>query len=220
MCGGFDGSSWGRAFFAGSTASWEPVMANLTITYRKPADLKSRPTSPRTHSKKQIEQIAASICEFGFTNPVLVDEDNRIIAGHGRVKAAKLIGMTEVPTVRLTDMTEAQLRAYVIADNRLAENAGWDRELLALELQSLSELNLEIDVTLTGFDLPEIDILLDELSAQGIDENEPGSADMVPDLADSPAVTRPDDALMTTNAGLVIRSWALSRRYTDASDTK
>ena len=168
-------------------------MANLTITYRKPADLKSRPTSPRTHSKKQIEQIAASICEFGFTNPVLVDEDNRIIAGHGRVKAAKRIGMTEVPTVRLTDMTEAQLRAYVIADNRLAENAGWDRELLALELQSLSELNLEIDVTLTGFDLPEIDILLDELSAQGIDENEPGSADMVPDLADSPAVTRPDD---------------------------
>lgn len=168
-------------------------MANLTITYRKPADLKSRPTSPRTHSKKQIEQIAASICEFGFTNPVLVDEDNRIIAGHGRVKAAKRIGMTEVPTVRLTDMTEAQLRAYVIADNRLAENAGWDRELLALELQSLSELNLEIDVTLTGFDLPEIDILLDELSAQGIDEKEPGSADMVPDLADAPAVTRPDD---------------------------
>ena len=94
---------------------------------------------------------------------MLIDEDDRIIAGHGRVKAAKCIGMTDVPTVRLTDMTEAQLRAYVIADNRLAENAGWDRDLLALELQSLSELSLEIDVTLTGFDLPEINILLDEL---------------------------------------------------------
>ena len=125
-------------------------MAHLTITYRKPAELKARPTSPRAHSKRQIAQIAASICEFGFTNPVLIDEDNRIIAGHGRVKAAKSIGMTDVPTVRLTDMTEAQLRAYVIADNRLAENAGWDRDLLALELQSLSELSLEIDVTLTG----------------------------------------------------------------------
>ncbi len=168
-------------------------MANLTITYRKPAELKPRPTSPRTHSKKQIAQIAASICEFGFTNPVLVDEDDRIIAGHGRVKAAKSIGMTDVPTVRLTDMTEAQLRAYVIADNRLAENAGWDRDLLALELQSLSELSLEIDVTLTGFDLPEIDILLGELSIQDDNEIEPGAEDIIPDLGNGPAITRPGD---------------------------
>lgn len=87
-------------------------MAKLKITYRKPAALKPRPSSPRTHSKKQIEQIAASIREFGFTNPVLIDADDGIIAGHGRVKAAKLIGMAEVPTVRLTEMTDAQLRAY------------------------------------------------------------------------------------------------------------
>ena len=97
--------------------------------------LKPRSTNPRTHSKKQIGQIANAIRRFGFTNPVLVDDANGIVAGHGRVEAAKAVGLDQVPTVRLSAMSEAEIRAYVIADNRLAENAGWDRELLGLELQ-------------------------------------------------------------------------------------
>ena len=92
--------------------------------------LKPYARNPRTHSEKQINQIANSIRQFGFTNPILIDSDLGVIAGHGRLEAAKLLGIGEVPTIRLDHMTEAQKRAYVIADNRLAENAGWDRELL------------------------------------------------------------------------------------------
>ena len=167
-------------------------MAKLSIEYRPIGDLKPRPTNPRTHSKKQIEQIAASIHRFGFTNPVLIDDGNGVIAGHGRLEAAKLIGMDEVPTVRLSDMREAEIRAYVIADNRLAENAGWDRELLALEFAYLSALDIDLDVTITGFELPEIDILLDELhAAPAIDSD--GADNSCPDVTDGPAVTRPGD---------------------------
>ena len=92
-----------------------------------------------THSKKQIKQIATSIERFGFTNPVLISNENEIIAGHGRVEAAKLLGIESVLTLRLSHLTEAQRRAYVIADNKLAQNAGWDRDVLAIELQALIE---------------------------------------------------------------------------------
>ena len=138
----------------------------LSIEYRSISQLSPRANNPRTHSKKQINQIAAAIRRFGFTNPVLVDDANGIVAGHGRVEAAKAVGLDQVPTVRLSAMSEAEIRAYVIADNRLAENAGWDRELLGLELQYLSDLDIDFDVTLTGFELPEIDILIGELSRQ------------------------------------------------------
>jgi ParB-like chromosome segregation protein Spo0J len=110
-------------------------MTNLRIEYQPIAALVPRPNNPRTHSKKQIEQIARSLQHFGFTNPVLIDDRNGIVAGHGRVAAARLIGLADIPTVRLRDMNEADIRAYVIADNKLAENAGWDRTLLALEFQ-------------------------------------------------------------------------------------
>lgn len=167
----------------------EPPVANLKIAYRKVAELRPRSTNPRTHTKKQIEQVAASIQRFGFTNPVLVDDNGGIVAGHGRVAAAKLIGMTEVPTLRLTAMSDADVRAYVIADNRLAENAGWDSELLGIELKYLSELDMDFDLTLTGFELAEIDSLIDGLSG-----NEEGDdpSDAVPELT-GPTVTRPGD---------------------------
>lgn len=168
-------------------------MVKLEIEYRTLVALKPRPANPRTHSKMQIGQIADSIREFGFTNPVLVDEDDRIIAGHGRVEAAKQIGMTRVPTVRLGNMTEAQIRAYIIADNRLAENAGWDREILAIELQGLSASDIEFDVTITGFELPEIDVLIDELSFADAAEETPDPADQVPAVPAGPTVTRPGD---------------------------
>ena len=111
---------------------------SLSIVYQTLADLKPRSANPRTHSKKQIDQIAEPSRQFGFTNPVLVDDANGIIAGHGRVEAAKSVGLDQVPTVRLSAMSEAEIRAYVIADNELAENAGWDRNLLGLELQYLT----------------------------------------------------------------------------------
>ncbi len=112
----------------------------------------------RTHSEEQVAQIAASIKEFGFTNPVLIDKDGGIIAGHGRVQAARKLGLTAVPCLRLSHLTKTQARALVIADNRLALNAGWDNEMLALEFKDLMEFGF--DVSLTGFTEDEIDALM------------------------------------------------------------
>jgi ParB-like chromosome segregation protein Spo0J len=164
-------------------------MDSLNITYQTPAALQPRATNPRTHSKKQIRQIANSIERFGFNNPVLIDRAGGIVAGHGRVEAAKLIGLENVPTIRLEDLTEDEVRAYVIADNRLAELAGWDGEILAIELQGLAELDLDFDLTITGFETPEIDILIGELDAA--EEDDP--ADEVPEVSDAPPVTRLGD---------------------------
>lgn len=134
----------------------------------------------RTHSETQVAQIAASIREFGFTNPVLVDGDGGIIAGHGRVLAARKLGLSAVPTIRIDYMTDAQKRAYVIADNKLALNAGWDDELLALEL---GELQAEgFDLSLTGFGPDEIDALM--LGDDDIDENGLTDDDEAPSLRD------------------------------------
>src|SRR5260221_1263552 len=148
-----------------------------------------RTTNPRTHSKKQITQIANAIRRFGFTNPVLVDDANGIIAGHGRVEGAKAVGLDQVPTVRLSAMSEAEIRAYVIADNRLAENAGWDRALLGLALQYLTELEIDFDVTVTGFDLPDIDLLIGELSLAANDND--GAGAVVEIAAGSPITAPP-----------------------------
>jgi hypothetical protein len=123
----------------------------------------------RTHSEAQVAQIAASIREFGFTNPVLIDADGGLIAGHGRVMGARQIGMAEVPCIRLAHLTEAQKRAYVIADNRLALNAGWDEAMLALEMRDLMDEGY--DVGLTGFYLKEVDALLAGLDAQPEDHD-------------------------------------------------
>lgn len=120
----------------------------------------------RTHSDAQVAQIAASIREFGFTNPVLVDEANGIIAGHGRVLAARKLKLTEVPCIRLAHLTDAQKRAYVIADNKLALNAGWDEAMLKLELADLKALDFDLD--LTGFNTDEIDALLAEKGTEGL----------------------------------------------------
>lgn len=124
------------------------------------ATLRPYPTNPRTHSKKQIRQIADSIRRFGFTNPVLVSDDDEIIAGHGRVEAAKLLQMKSVPTVRLSHLNAAQRKAYVIADNKLALNSGWDHQLLAVELQALVDLDFGVEIT--GFSLAEVDLVLEE----------------------------------------------------------
>jgi len=117
-----------------TTLSEMRLLRDLAVESRKITDLTPSPRNARTHLRKQIRQIAESIREFGWTNPILVDHDNGIIAGHGRVEAAKLLDVDSVPTIRLDDFTEAQKRAYMIADNKLAANAGWDDEILAIEL--------------------------------------------------------------------------------------
>lgn len=130
----------------------------------KIADLKPYPKNARTHSPKQIRQIAKSIKSFGFTNPVLVDKDNCILAGHGRVEAAKLAGLTEVPAVVISHLTPAQKKAYILADNRLAELSGWNKDILKIELEELQRIDCDFDLTLTGFEAPEIDVLLSPIT--------------------------------------------------------
>lgn len=162
------------------------------------ADLRPHERNPRTHSKKQVEQIAESIKRFGFTNPVLVDRDGQVIAGHGRIEAAKLLGMATVPVLRLEHMTEAEKRAYVIADNRLAELAGWDNDLLALELVAVAELDSEFDLALTGFDVAEIEALLNGLESGEQQEEEPVQID-----EQAPVVSRVGDMWQLGDHALV-----------------
>ena len=165
-------------------AAFKPKIEWLAVGSVKPNLRNSR-----THTKKQLHQIAASIEEFGFTNPVLIDAEGTIIAGHGRVEAAKLLGLNRVPCIRIEHLTDDQKRAYIIADNRLAELAGWDDELLAIELQHLSEVEIDFDVEITGFETAEIDYRIESLAP-----DEPDEADDLSDLEeDLPAVSQPSD---------------------------
>jgi DNA modification methylase len=139
----------------------------------------------RTHSDEQVKQIAASIREFGFNNPILIREDLTVIAGHGRLAAAKVLGLKEVPTISLSHLTPLQVRAYVLADNKLALNAGWDDEMLALELE---ELGMEgFDVALTGFDEVEIGALLADKTEEGLTDE-----DEIPDVPIEPTTKMGD----------------------------
>ena len=137
-----------------------PAIPQLTVQQRAINSLRPWARNARTHSKKQIRQIADSIDTFGFTNPVLIDGRGTILAGHGRVRAAALLGLHEVPCVELDHMSEDQKRAYVLADNKLAEQAQWDKELLALELGELGELDFPVDVI--GFEPAEIELILSD----------------------------------------------------------
>jgi DNA modification methylase len=162
------------------------------------ASLKPAARNARRHSKKQIRQIADSIERFGFTNPVIVDERGTIVAGHGRVEAAKLIGLAEIPVVRLSHLNPAELRAYMLADNKLAEKAGWDRELLAAEIEELSSLlpDIGLDIGITGFEPSEIDLLMADFG----DQADP--ADEIPVL--QPAVARRGDLFVLGRHRLLV----------------
>jgi len=169
----------------GQRPNWPDCAEIVAISALKP-----HARNARTHSRRQIKKIAASIERFGFVNPVLIDENNQIIAGHGRVAAAKLLGWHEVPTLRIEHLDEAEKRAYILADNRLAEEAGWDKEILAIELQGLIDLDFSIE--LTGFDMTEIDLLLDgEAEAKSPDRNIDDDVPSVPESGT--AITRPVD---------------------------
>ena len=131
---------------------------NISVKYKAVEELIPYARNSRTHSDEQVAQIAASIKEWGWTTPILIDEAGGIIAGHGRLLAARKLKMEEVPTIEAAGWSDAQKRAYVIADNKLALNAGWDNELLALELAELADLDFDLD--LTGFSLDEIATLI------------------------------------------------------------
>jgi DNA modification methylase len=157
---------------AGSTeqAAKGSPSEGLQIEYLAPASLKPYARNARTHSRKQIKQIADSIKTFGFASPVLIDKDDMILAGHGRVEAAKLLGLKRVPCVRLESLTsEQKKRAFILADNKVAANAGWDDDLLAEELKELSIADLDFDIETTGFSIAEIDVII-----EGFEPEEPG----------------------------------------------
>jgi DNA modification methylase len=134
--------------------------SRLVVTYRPLGDLIPDPRNARTHPKRQIDQIRASIEAFGFTNPVIADPEGNIIAGHGRLQAARAMGLTELPVITLSGLSETQKRALRIADNKIALNAGWDLEILHLELGELGSIDVDIDLALTGFSTGEIDVIL------------------------------------------------------------
>ena len=165
------------------------MMGTTKIEERRIELLRPYKRNARTHSRKQVAQIARSIERFGFTNPVLVSDDGEIIAGHGRVEAAKSLGLKTVPILALSHLSETERRAYVLADNKLALNAGWDKEILAIELQAL--VDLEFDTELTGFSLAEVDLVLDEASDADPDGCE-ATEDMVPEVAGEPVTLKGD----------------------------
>lgn len=166
---------------------------NLAIDYRPIEALIPYARNARTHSEAQVALIAGSIREYGFTNPVLVDGENGIIAGHGRVMAARKLGLTKVPVIELAHLTEAQRRAYILADNRLAEQAGWDKALLALELGDLQDM--AVDLGSLGFEPGELDVLLRSGEADPREEDVP-PAPLVP-------VSRPGDLWVLGNHRLI-----------------
>jgi hypothetical protein len=135
--------------------------SQIAVKYVAVHDLIANPRNARTHSKHQIHQIAASMRRFGFVNPIIIDRQNQIISGHGRWEAAKQSGLDHVPTILLENLTDDEIRAYILADNRLAEKAGWNKDILAIELQHLITLD-DLDVSITGFEVPEIDLILEE----------------------------------------------------------
>ena len=146
------------------------------------AELRPNPKNPRTHSNKQLKKIRRSIKAFGPLNPLIVDENNVILAGHGRAKAAHQEGLTHLPVLRYSHLTDAQKRAYVIADNKIAQEAGWDRDMLAIELGELIELlpAKGLDIALTGFEVGEIDMLIADLAET------PQPQDILPVLPEHP----------------------------------
>lgn len=167
------------------------TQVNLSVQYRPLASLQFDPQNPRQHSKRQIRQIARSIENFGFNVPALVDSKGRLIAGHGRALAAHQLGMTSIPTITIDHLTEPQVRAFMIADNRLTENSNWDSRMLAEQLENLSTLDLHFSVDVTGFEMGEIDLMIEGLARPASAKVDP--ADAIPDSVSKAQISRSGD---------------------------
>ena len=174
------------------------------IVYRLIAGLKLDPANPRFHSRRQVRQIARSIEAFGFNVPVLIDAQSKVIAGHGRILACQVLGWTEVPTISLDHLSEAQACAFMIADNRLTENSVWDDRLLAEQFRALSVLDLDFSLEATGFDMGEIDLRIEGLNSPAAGEQDP--ADDLSVAHSGPPVTRPGDTGRWAKTGCVARA--------------
>lgn len=172
-------------------------LLDLEINYQDTSKLIPYINNARTHNEKQVAQIAASIKEFGWTNPILVDQGKGIIAGHGRLLAAEQLGITRVPTIELSGLSEAQKKAYVLADNRLAQNAGWDEDLLKIELQDLGDMNF--DLSLLGFESKELNQLMEPEPIDGLTD-----PDEVPEVTEN--TTLPGDIWILGNHRLLCGS--------------
>lgn len=159
----------------------------LKVVLKELNSLKPYERNARKHSDKQVAKIASSMARFGCNNPILVDKNDTIIAGHGRWAAAKKLGMKEVPTICLEHLSPDEVRAYIIADNKLAELSGWDRDILAIELQHLSSLDLDFDLEITGFDAGEIDFII---GGPVVEKLDPADNVIEPKL-EKPATTKP-----------------------------
>lgn len=181
-------------------------MQTLTITYRPPSELTVNPRNARTHDRRQLRQIAKSIATFGFTNPLLIDEAGVLIAGHGRLAAATELGLAEVPVITLAHLDDAQKRALMLADNKIALNAGWNMELLAEELADISAMDLGFDLGITGFEAAEIDLVIDGAS-------DPDGPDRRPETAPEPD---PAAAIVSRRGDL----WHLGKHRIFCGDAK
>jgi ParB-like chromosome segregation protein Spo0J len=158
------------------------------ITYLAIDQFKSNPDNARTHSPAQIRKLAKSIRAHGFITPVVVDRNNAVVAGHGRLEAARHLGLAEVPAICVSHLSPEQLRAFALADNRLHDESGWNDRLLAIELKALSNLGLDFDIESTGFELAEIDVRIEGLEIQS---QETDVADCLPDQAFPARLTLP-----------------------------
>lgn len=165
----------------------------LKVEYKETNKLKPNPRNARTHSEKQIHKIAKSIKKLGFNNPILVDSKEMVVAGHGRLEAAKLLGLESVPTICLENLTSEQIRAYVIADNKLALDSGWDNEMLKIEFEELSFLDLNFDIDVTGFDTAEVDNIINFEIIEGSKKDKPDPFDELPEESEIEALVTEGD---------------------------
>ncbi|MFZ0679961.1 site-specific DNA-methyltransferase [Candidatus Binatus sp.] len=193
----------------GNARAAKPSCASprVSIIYRSVDDLKLDPKNPRSHRPRQIRQIARSIVEFGFLVPILIDASGKVIAGHGRLLAARQLGWREVPTIELHHLSEAQARAYMIADNRLTEISEWDDALLATQLRELAALDLDFSLEITGFDAAEIDLRIEQ---SVLSEDDDERANQIPEPSGNPPVTKTGD-IWILNEHRVLCASALER---------
>src|ERR1700692_23108 len=188
-------------------------MPNLQVEYLAISDLKPNPRNARLHSQKQLHQIAASISEFGFNVPVLIDRGNVSIAGHGSVDAARKLGMETVPVLRIEHLTDEQKRAFALADNKIALNSDWDLEILRVDMKELSALDLNFDVEVTGFETAQIDLLIDGPTAP----TKADRSDLVPERQ-AEAVSRLGDLWLLGDHKLVCADACDKASYVELMD--